>query len=115
MPESLRDRVARVLYEAWVSERDYLEAAQFVRLSQGDRAIFYAQADALIAAGIVADMAGFEWGIRVGLPDAEVSPVGTFERVMLAKRARGNRDKDKVVRRATYKPGNWQEAPREAL
>lgn len=58
MTESLRDRVARVLYERAVAERSELEAPVFDRAPDspgGRKWIAYAQADALIAAGLVAE------------------------------------------------------------
>lgn len=53
MPESLRDRVARVLYE--VTTAGFAEVSSFDDAHEFDKADHYVAADALIAAGLVAE------------------------------------------------------------
>ena len=53
MSESLRDRVARVLYE--VATAGFTEVPSFDDAHEFDKADHYVAADALIAAGLVAE------------------------------------------------------------
>ena len=86
MSESLRDRVARVLYE--VATAGFAEVPSFDDAHEFDKADHYVATDALIAAGLVVEG---EWEYSVRWKS------------------------DPRMRRRTYRPGPWQEAPREAL
>ena len=58
MPDPLRDRVARVLYDMdpfMVMYSFGQQAIMWGDLNESERAVFYAQADALIAAGLVTE------------------------------------------------------------
>ena len=75
MSESLRDRVARVLYE--VATAGFTEVPSFDDAHEFDKADHYVATDALIAAGLVAEPRGRvrdsevldQIGDRVGLKD----------------------------------------------
>lgn len=53
MSESLRDRVARVLYGVWCAQIPDADFDDFEDAHESDTAEHYQQADALIAAGLV--------------------------------------------------------------
>lgn len=115
MSESLRDRVARVLYE--VATAGFTEVPSFEDAHEFDKADHYVAADALIAAGLVTEPEPLQfcvtrYGDRVMYYANSVEEAwGGIRRERERLSSTSLRPRRKVL--ARRKAGDWIEVPRD--